>query len=251
MGIKPGNLFEVPDFLAAVKFITVLPGGRGGEFKPARMIPYFPLVGLLLGALAAGFDWAAAHLWQRPLVSLLDVVLLVILTGAFHIDGLGDTADGLFSHRSRERVLEIMKDSRIGVMGLVAVAATLAIKWGALAELEHQRSWLIFLIPGYSRAGILFAMRRLPYGRPEGGTGKAFFEKELKWRSFWSLAPLWLLSLFLGAKAVVLMIGWAGCVVAAIWFYRRRIGCVTGDLLGAMVETTEAALFLLMAACSF
>jgi adenosylcobinamide-GDP ribazoletransferase len=214
------------------------------------MTPYFPVVGLVLGALVAGFDRAAAHLWGQPLVSLLDVVLLVILTGAFHIDGLGDTADGIFSHRSRERMLEIMKDSRVGVMGLVAIGAALAIKWGALAELEDQRSWLIFLIPGYARAGILFAIRALPYGRPEGGTGKAFFEQGLKWRSFWSLAPLLLLSLFLGAKAVVLMIGWAGCVVAAIWFYRRRIGCVTGDLLGAMVETTEASLFLLMAACN-
>jgi adenosylcobinamide-GDP ribazoletransferase len=238
----------VKHFLSAVKFITVLPGGRGGEFKPARMIPYFPLVGLLLGVLAAGFDWAAAHLWQRPLVSLLDVVLLVILTGAFHIDGLGDTADGLFSHRSRERVLEIMKDSRIGAMGLVAVAATLAIKCGALAELEHQRSWLIFLIPGYSRAGILFAMRRLPYGRPGGGTGKAFFERRLKWNAFWGLAPLIGISLILGSSALLLNLGWGLCVAAMIWFYRRRIGCVTGDMLGAMVETTEAALFLLMAA---
>ena len=237
-------------FLSAIKFITILPGGRSDEFNPARMTPYFPVVGLILGALVAVFDWAASHLWEHSLVSLLDVVLLVILTGAFHVDGLGDTADGIFSHRSRERMLEIMKDSRVGVMGLVAIGAALAVKWGALAEVENQRPWLIFLIPGYARAGILFAMWRLPYGRPEGGTGKAFFEQGLKWKSFWSLVPLILLTLFLGVKALVLIPGWAVCVAAIIWFYRRRLGCVTGDLLGAMVESTEAALFLLMAAGS-
>lgn len=226
----------------------MLPGGSDTEFDPIRMIPYFPAVGLVLGALIAGFDWVAAHFWGQSLVSLLDVILLVILTGAFHIDGLGDAADGLFSHRSRERMLEIMKDSRVGVMGVVVIGAALAIKWGALAEIEHQRSLLLFLLPGYGRAGILFAIKYLPYGRPEGGTGKAFFKQRLNWKSFWSLAPLIGLSLFLGAKAVVLVVGWAGCVAAAIWFYRRRLGCVTGDLLGAMVESTEAVLFLIIAA---
>jgi adenosylcobinamide-GDP ribazoletransferase len=235
-------------FLAAIKFMTILPGGRGDDFDAARMTPFFPLVGLVLGALVAGFDRAAAHLWGRPLVSLLDVVLLAMLTGALHIDGLGDSADGLFSHRSRERMLEIMKDSRVGVMGLAAIGAVMAVKWAALTELAHQRSWLIFLVPGYARAGILFAMRLLPYGRPGGGTGKAFFERGLKGKAFLGLVPLIGLSVFIGSRAMLLNIGWGICVAALIWFYRRRIGCVTGDLLGAMVETTEAALFLIMAA---
>ena len=113
-------------FLSAIKFITILPGGRSDDFDPARMTPFFPAVGLVLGALVAGFDWAATHLWGLSLVSLLDVVLLAILSGAFHIDGLGDAADGLFSHRSRARMLEIMKDSRVGVMGRVAIGAALA-----------------------------------------------------------------------------------------------------------------------------
>lgn len=235
-------------FLSALKFITILPGGRGGDFQPARMLPYFPMVGLLLGALTAGFDYAAARLWDRPLVSLLDVVALAVLTGAFHLDGLGDTADGLFSHRSRERALEIMKDSRVGVMGLAAILAVLSIKWGALAELDGQRRWMIFLIPGYARAGILFAVRRLPYGRPEGGTGKAFFEHGVKRRAFWGLALLAGLSLALGGLALRLNIAWVICVAVLVWFYRRRMDCVTGDMLGAMVEVTEAVLFLVMAA---
>lgn len=235
-------------FLAALKFITVLPGGGSTAFEPIRMIPHFPLVGLLLGALVAGFDWAASHFWDQPLVSLLDVVLLVILTGAFHVDGLGDTADGLFSHRSRERMLEIMKDSRVGVMGLVAIGAILAVKWAALSEIHDQRRWLIFLIPGLARAGMLFAIWWLPYGREQGGTGKAFFEQGLSAKDFWALAPLALFSLFLGASAAILFCGWAVTVAALIWFYNRRMGCVTGDMLGAMVETTEALLCLLMAA---
>lgn len=235
-------------FLSALKFITVLPGGGSTAFEPIRMIPHFPLVGLLLGALVAGFDWAAVHFWDPSLVSLLDVVLLAILTGAFHIDGLGDTADGLFSHRSRERMLEIMKDSRVGVMGLVAIGVILAIKWAALSDVDAHRRWLIFLIPGFARAGMLFAIWWLPYGRPQGGTGKAFFEQQLKMKDFWGLVPLVLLSLFLGGSAVIFICGWAMTVFTLIWFYRSRLGCITGDMLGAMVETTEALLFLLMAA---
>ena len=237
-------------FLSAIKFITILPGGRSDEFDPARMIPYFPLVGLVLGGIVAVFDWVAAYLWGQSLVSLLDVIVLVVLTGSFHVDGLGDTADGLFSHRSRERKLEIMKDSRVGVMGLVAIGTVLTIKWGALAQLEEHRLWLIFLIPGYARAGILFAIRLLPYGRPEGGTGKAFFETPLKLRDFWWSAILLVLLLWIGMKALLLVAGWGAWVAALIWFYRRRLGCVTGDMLGAMVESTEAVLFLLMAAGS-
>jgi adenosylcobinamide-GDP ribazoletransferase len=134
------------NLFAAIRFITILPAGKSEHFDALGMVPWFPVVGLLLGALLAVFDLAASHLWPVSTVSILDVILLAILTGAFHLDGLGDTADGLLSHRLRERILEIMKDSRIGVMGMVAVVSVLAVKWAGISGLGANRTALLILV---------------------------------------------------------------------------------------------------------
>jgi len=117
-------------FAAAIRFITIIPLGRSGIYDPRGMIPYFPAVGLMVGLLLALVDMAALALWSPAVASVIDVFFLVLITGAFHLDGLGDSADGLLGHRPVEKVLTIMKDSRIGVMGLVAIVSALAIKWG-------------------------------------------------------------------------------------------------------------------------
>jgi adenosylcobinamide-GDP ribazoletransferase len=181
-------------------------------------------------------------------VSILDVILLAILTGAFHLDGLGDTADGLFSHRPREKILEIMKDSRIGVMGMVAVVSVLAVKWAGISGLGANRTALLILVPAYARCAMLFGMRALDYGRPQGGTGLPFFSRALRLRDFWALIPVGILSLVLGLPVLALAIGFAAITAALVAYYRRRLGCITGDMLGAMAEVTEAGLFLLAAA---
>ena len=90
-------------FIAATQFITILPLGKADTFEPPKMIPYFPLVGILLEILVVLFDQVASSLWSKPVASLLDVILLAILTGAFHLDGLGDTADGLCGQRPKEK----------------------------------------------------------------------------------------------------------------------------------------------------
>jgi adenosylcobinamide-GDP ribazoletransferase len=133
------------NLISALQFITILPLGKGKSFDPPKMVPYFPLVGILLGLLMAGFDAIIIRFWAPPVVALLDIILLAVLTGAFHIDGLGDTADGLLGPRSRDKALEIMKDSRIGTMGLVAILFGLAIKWGGIASLGYNRSILVGL----------------------------------------------------------------------------------------------------------
>ena len=232
------------NLISAIQFITILPLGKARSFDPPRMIPYFPLVGLLLGVLVALFDTLVARFWAPPVVAILDVILLAVLTGAFHLDGLGDTADGLFSPRSRDRALEIMKDSRIGVMGLVAIVFALALKWGGIQGLDTHRSLLLIIVPAYARAGILFGMQLLDYGRADG-TGLPFFEEKLKWVNHWGLIIPVGLSILLGWKAIWLNIMFAAIVGAILIFYRKRMGCITGDMLGAMTEVTEAGLFLI------
>jgi adenosylcobinamide-GDP ribazoletransferase len=240
---QTGKKEEVKGFISAVQFITILPLGKTASFEPEKMIPFFPFVGILLGLLVAGFDAIAVRFWTPPVVALLDIILLAVLTGAFHIDGLADTADGLLGPRPRNEALQIMKDSRIGTMGVVAILFGLALKWGGIASLSYHRSIFLIIVPAYARAAILFGMRALPYGRPEG-TGKPFFHEKLSWRRFGGLLLPIGLSVPLGIKALWLNLAFAIIIASILFFYKKRIGCITGDMLGAMTELTEAGLFL-------
>jgi adenosylcobinamide-GDP ribazoletransferase len=210
------------------------------------MIPYFPVVGLFLGLLTALVDQFAAALWSTPVASLLDILFLTVLTGAFHLDGLGDSADGLLGQRPKEKALTIMKDSRLGTMGLVAIVFGLAIKWAGIAGLDANRALLLIIVPAYARAGMLFGMRLLEYGRPEGGTGVDFFTNRIEWTAFWGLTVPVALSLFLGWTALWLNVSFAAITAILVWYYKRRVGCITGDMLGAMAEILESSLFLLV-----
>ncbi len=234
------------NLIAAIQFITILPLGKSKTFDPEGMVPFFPVVGLLIGLMVAILDRLFLLVWPVTVAALLDVFVLIAITGAFHLDGLGDSADGLYGHRSREDALKIMKDSRIGVMGLVAIICCLAAKWAGIAGLENSRGLLLVIIPAYSRASILFGIRLLPYGRPGGGTGKSFFKKKHNIYSFWGLIPPVVLSFFLGWQGVLLNIIFVLIVFTVLYYYKRKVNCITGDMLGGMTEVTEAGLFLLV-----
>ena len=234
------------NLISAIQFITIIPLGRADTFEPPKMIPYFPVVGLFLGLLTALFDQLATAMWSRPVTSLLDVLFLAVVTGAFHLDGLGDSADGLLGQRSKEKALTIMKDSRLGTMGLVAIVFGLALKWAGIAGLDANRALLLIIVPAYARAGMLFGMRFLEYGRPDGGTGVDFFKNKLEWTAFWGLTAPVVLSVFLGWTAFWLNLSFVALTAIIIWYYKRRVGCITGDMLGAMAEILESGLFLLV-----
>lgn len=220
--------------------------GKAGSFDPQKMLPFFPAVGILIGLGVAIFDRIALNFWNEPVVALLDVALLAMVTGAFHLDGLGDTADGLFSHRSKESALAIMKDSRLGTMGMVAIVFGLALKWAGITGLADDRSLVLIMVPAYARGGVLFGFRYLKYGRPGGGIGLEFFQKALPKSAFWGLGLSVILSCTLGWKGLWLNLAFGVITASILWYYQKRLGCVTGDMLGAMIETTESALFLLL-----
>ncbi len=233
--------------ISAIQFLTILPVRTSGTFQPNKMVPFFPLVGLILGFFLCIFDALAMMFWPSPVVAVLDIVFLALMTGSLHLDGLSDTADGLYGNRPVETALTIMKDSRVGAMGLVAVVLGLAVKWGGISALGPERSLCLFLVPGFARAGTLFGLKYLPYGRPEGGTGHAFFEEPPDAGDFWGVLLLVGLSLLLGIKGIMV----TGCFFIMVWltlrFYKKRVGCITGDMLGAMIEVMEAVLFLICA----
>lgn len=239
--------------ISATQFLTILPLGSSRHFDAKEALPFFPICGLFIGGLLALVDHLGAMVLPRHAVAVLDVVFLVAITGALHLDGVADAADGLYGRRSKERALEIMKDSRIGAIGMVAVVCCLAVKWAGLssppAEAHYLHSFWLFMVPALSRSTVLVAVRLLPYGRPTGGTGNSFFQDTLPPRAYWSLASLALIMLAADPKgAVVMGIGTAMVTAALLIYYRIKVNCITGDMLGAMIEATESGLFLLWAA---
>ena len=237
----------IDNFLSAVGFLTILPAGNPEKFNANGMIIFFPVVGLVIGIMLAFVDFTAAKLWSLPVASVIDLVFLIKITGALHLDGLGDMADGLYGDRPVEKSLEIMKDSRIGAMGLVMVVSVLFIKWGGLCDLRANRALMLIIIPAYARGAMLFGFYFLKYGRPDG-TGKAFFEEKLSARSFSCLALPVVISLIAGLKGIILNFVFFALIFVILRFYKKKMNCITGDMLGAMTEITEALLFLTAAA---
>lgn len=234
--------------VSAFQFLTTIPLKKSVEFRPTAMVSFFPVVGFLVGCTVLFLDFLASMLWSSAIVSLLDVIFLMILSGALHLDGLGDTADGLFSHRKREEKLNIMKDSRVGIMGVVTVFCVLFLKWAGIQGITVSRGLSLILVPAYSRAAMMLAIKFLPYGRPEGGTGKDFFSQKLPLSSFWGLFILIFLSFLLGWQAVWFNIVFFATTALVLWYYYHSLRCVTGDNLGALNELLEAVLFLTAAA---
>jgi len=240
----------VRSLLATVRFLTILPtpgkcATTAEDFAGALW--WFPVVGLGIGAMAAGLSWA---LWQ-VLPPLPAAVLLVLamtgISGALHMDGLADTADGFLSSRPKERILEIMKDSHIGAMGVIAIVGVLLLKVAALSHfVEPDRVWPVaLLMPLAGRCMMPPAIVLMPYARPEGGLGALFGGSRSPWPAVWALVVLggagWLLAEVTGLvclAAVVLM-----TLLFSLWSL-RKIGGATGDTFGATCELCEVTIAL-------
>jgi adenosylcobinamide-GDP ribazoletransferase len=231
-------------FFAALGFLTIVPapgGWRGDEKTLARSLPWFSLVGLLIGLFAATADRLLCISLPALPASVVTVSLLIAASGGLHLDGLADTADGFFSSRPRERILEIMKDSRIGSMGVAAVVALFLLKVAVLEPLTGDlRYKAILLMPIAGRFAPVFMMVTMKYVRNDG-LGTAFGDRR---------SPVLLIFsfVFLAAAGAVIekwtgltATGAAVAVVAvfSLWC-RKKIGGYTGDTLGAAVELAEA-----------
>jgi adenosylcobinamide-GDP ribazoletransferase len=238
---------EAQLFVHAVQLLTRLPTPRvpaPPQDALARAAKYFPLVGEMVGALSAMALLLAGLRLQGALPALLAVAAGIVLTGAFHEDGVADTADALGGGLDRARRLQIMKDSRIGTYGAVALGMSLAIKVLALAQIAPPIAAAVALIAahGGGRCAAVAGMGLLPYaGDPEAaklkpvaiGVGRA----EMLIALVLTLPPL----LFMRPDAALIG-ALTGCL-AALWpalAARRLIGGYTGDVLGAIEQAFEA-----------
>jgi len=236
-------------FFAAIQFLTVIPvpGAKNiRETDIERCAPFFPLVGLLIGCLVALFDYFVSGFFPSLPATVLTVLVLLTITGGLHMDGLADTADGVFSVRSRERMLEIMRDSRIGAMGVLAIVFIIALKISALAPLPlPQRLAILVLMPIGSRFAMLLMLTALPYARKDGGLATLFIARRTWLNPAFALIFLgaagWFLGAWMGLVAVLTAVVAAGLVS---WYIYSKLGGFTGDTIGAASEITETILAL-------
>lgn len=240
-------------FLAALQFLTVVPlpaGASPDERALGGSLPFFPVVGLLIGGAAAAADLGLGLLFPTAVASVLTAILLIAASGALHIDGLADTADGLLSSRPRERMLAIMKDSRTGPMGVVAIVCVVALKVALLASVAGPwRFWVVLMLPLAGRCTLLLHLALLPYARPEGGLAAVFLRYRSPRHALWAAAFMMAAGLVCGALPglVAAAASLAAATLLAAYF-RRRLGGLTGDTLGAACELTELVPALIAAA---
>jgi len=232
-------------FLAAIQFLTILPLPRGlcpDERALGGSLPFFPVVGLGIGAAVALIDRGLGSLFPVGVTSVLAVILLIAASGGLHLDGLADTADGFFSSRPRERILDIMRDSRTGPMGVAAIVCLVALKIALIASVAAPaRAWVLLLTPVAGRCALLIHMALLPYVRPEGLAG-VFHRNRSPGHTFWALTFL-IAAGGLAGGIPGLVAGGVSFLFALFFtaYVRRRIGGLTGDTLGAACEWTELA----------
>jgi adenosylcobinamide-GDP ribazoletransferase len=244
----------IADLRIAASFVTILPVGSSkpaGDGAIARATWALPVAGLLVGLAGAAAYAIASKLGLTPgLSALLALATTTLITGALHEDGLADTADGLGGGRTRERKLDIMRDSRIGTYGVCALILSFGLRWSALAAIANP--WLVTLAlvsaHAAARAGVPAFMSLVPPARPDGLSASAGSPPGRSVATAFGLGTL-CLALALGpGKALVglVLLSLAGLVLARLAI--RQIGGQTGDILGAFEQTSEILILLVSAA---
>lgn len=235
-------------FLLAIQFLTRLPVPNRlatTEAELGRAAAFFPLVGVIVGGSTAGVYLLAARVVSPPVAILLALVFAAFITSGFHEDGLADTFDGLGGGWTKDRALEIMRDSRIGAYGALALIFLILGKFITLTELgsEHVWRWLIVAHVA-ARWTVLPLCKWLPYARPEG-QGK-LVAKQITSIALLigSLTFLLTLLLFPWRTAIIALAMTIVVTFLSGLYYKRRLGGITGDCLGATNQITELLMYL-------
>jgi adenosylcobinamide-GDP ribazoletransferase len=243
---------EIQLFFTALTYFTRLPCGAWGKHSEQDLnhaAKYFPLVGVVVGSVAAAVFVLASWMLPVALAVLLSMVATLLLTGAFHEDGLSDTADGLGGGWDKEQILTIMKDSRIGNYGAAALFMALLIKFQALTYIPVARLPIVLIV---AHSVSRFASTLLAYTQSyvrENGKAKPIVQhissRELVVAALFGLGPLALLNPHFWWALLPLIPLW-------LWFshkLKKLLGGYTGDCLGAMQQLCEVTFYLGVVAC--
>jgi cobalamin 5'-phosphate synthase/cobalamin synthase len=228
----------------ALALLTPFGGAR--PLTP-RAVPWFPWVGLVVGAIVGGTWWVAGELWPPAVAAAVVVVVDLAVTGLLHLDGLVDSADGLLPHLDRDRRLEVMAEPGVGAFGVAVAGGVLLLRWAALSSAD-PRPFTVMALWTLSRLIVTVAVVVVPPARP-GGMGDlvaGITRDRISWTTALAIAMVG--GLLAGAAGSVVPALGAAAGVGVVLLGRRRLGGYTGDVLGAAVLATETVGLLLTAA---
>jgi adenosylcobinamide-GDP ribazoletransferase len=234
-------------FLGAVSFLTII-RTPGPMVPPGRAAGFFPLIGAMLGAAGAGLFIGGSQFLPVSLAALLTVAFWTVMTGVLHEDGLADIADALRAGRTREKMLTILKDSRIGTFGAVAIVLSVVARWQALEHIPLSRVLEACVaaqaVPRAAMVALAWISR--PFGT---GLGEAFSASLATPSALAAIAQGIAAALLCGLRPGLVIIAGSYIVVrVAQWYFYKRIGGINGDCLGATEQMLEILVLILMAA---
>jgi adenosylcobinamide-GDP ribazoletransferase len=235
-------------FLTALQFLTIVPVPGRRDIPVGRSVVWFPVVGIVIGLVLAGFYWLLQLALPYSVAAALTLAALVAVTGGLHLDGLADTCDGLAGHKTVEDRHRIMRDSRVGGYGIIGIAMLLLIQFAALGSLPAGLALVsLILMTTAGRWAVVYAIFAHPYARSEGlgrdfkaGTGRG------------TLAVATLVTLAVAAVTLrwwigpaVLLLAW-GLTAMLGGIFNRTFAGLTGDNYGAIDEIVEAFVLILI-----
>lgn len=239
-------------FIGLLQFMTRIPikADNGFDEEFHKSIVYFPLVGFVIGLISFSIGSLSIQIFDPFITSIIIVAGEVILTGGLHIDGLGDTFDAIYSNRDKERMLEIMKDSRLGTNSLLAILFLVLIKIGLLnSAINSNLMCLVIFMPMISRLGVIVMLYKTVTPR-KVGMGNVFIGKATKGMFItavlYTVAILVVISKFLFLSTTLNIIKLLLSIVIVMLFdylfknhIYKKIDGVTGDILGCTIELGE------------
>jgi adenosylcobinamide-GDP ribazoletransferase len=229
-------------FILGLQFLTRLPINIRIDFNKNNLSKtpiFFPIIGMIIGGISGGIYYLLSFL-NNDIAALGAVLSLVLVTGGLHIDGLSDTTDGFFSSRPREKILEIMKDSRVGAFGVISIVFDIMFKYVLLKNMTVQMAVPALVLScaiGRTMITMLFSFGKS--ARP-GGMGEIFMNKNSKIYFVFTLVILIMFGVFIGKYAFV--VAFLSAIIFSLCFMKysyKVIGGVTGDVYGANCELSE------------
>lgn len=230
------------DFFTGLQFLTRIRIVEQTDWSLERFgssVKYFTLIGAIIGLILAGLNYILSQFLPQHVLAAVIVMSEIIITGGLHCDGFMDTADGIFSGRSRERMLEIMKDSRVGANGVVAFGLLLLLKYSVIFDMTPTMlTTALVIMPIVGRLTMVISITSFSYARPDG-MGKAFAEYAGRNALFVAAIIALVIIIPLGLQAMIsagvaIMFG-----IAAARYFAKVLGGLTGDTYGAVTELTE------------
>ena len=235
----------IKQLIILIQFMTRIPVFVNVEYdeeKLGKSIKYFPLVGAIIGIFLYGINILAGKITvNRQIAAIIIIIAEIFITGLIHIDGLADTADGLFSYAEKEKILEIMKDSRVGTNGAVALILYFMTKVILLSEIRPE---YIILYPVISRLSTSINAGLGEYARKNGMSNEIIAKNGKKEAVISIIITMILSFIILKVKGLIILIFAILFILLLMKGVKRKIGGITGDTMGASLELTSILVLL-------